>query len=475
MNFDCSNLEESNTNLNFLDKNINSKESYEQPYKSLSGKFKSLGIFYCLNNQKKKENKECLSYYDVFHRRIYYNKNDYIDDFYFNDVSELISYKTNIINENIKRQKIFSKIAHEFKSPLNSILGIISSIKDSELAISLHTRKKLSLVTNLSNYLTFLISDIINYVNITQKAEINLNNTKFMLKDALEHCFKILKALIECNNNKRQNIKCELKIQEGLGNIELDLDELRFKQILLNFISNAVKFTSRGSIILKCKKVINVDRSFIKISVKDSGIGIEENNNQFIALNFQSFLHKKASLKSKCNENDTAALERHFKPGSGLGLSLCRYLSQQMQILLTCKSQVSKGSAFCVSIPENFYSKKSPQTHVNSLTLDCCVSLLPITNDNLAKEILESSKNLSLQLEKNEQKKPYLSLSNLSYLRNSFENEINSTKINHKNKKSKFEKDKCKKNANNVESFSFIFLFINLQIYLINSSYLNYP
>ena len=143
--------------------------------------FHSLWIFYIDNNIKNQNQK---IFYDIFYRRILLNEN-YVDEFIFDDISDLMNYKQYFIDENIKKQKLFAKIAHEFKTPLNSLIGITGIIRDSEEYLSTISRNRLEIVNNLSNYLIFLISDVIHYANLGDISEIKTNITKFNLIETL--------------------------------------------------------------------------------------------------------------------------------------------------------------------------------------------------------------------------------------------------------------------------------------------------
>ena len=351
--------ENNNNSTSFLQKNngfINfSKENKINNSKILNltnynNNFISLGIFSMkINNSNKK------LYYDLFYRRIYLDSINYVDDYFFNDITDLINYRKIISQENLKKEKIFAKIAHEFKTPLNSIMGIILNIRDSDQIISEITNNKLEIVNSLSNYLIFLISDIIHYVNINDLDYIKINYSTINLKEILNFSFHILNSLLCCNKNKNQNIISEISIAEDLEILDLNGDEIRLKQILLNFISNAVKFTKEGKIIIKCKIKKKENETFIKITVKDSGIGIKSDDQKYLFEDFKM-------LKNEDNDISNSL-------GSGLGLSICKLLAEKMSYNLSYKSNYMKGSSFIIKIP---YFCKSSNNKINLSTKEIC-------------------------------------------------------------------------------------------------------
>lgn len=218
--------------------------------------------------------KDCIKFYLVYYRKI-----NNVLDIFFKDCTT-IKNAVNIESENKIKQKILSKIGHEFKTPLNSILGLINSLK-----ITLKKTKEireLDLIQSLSNYTIYLISDVIQYAsNETNSLQTHKNcmtdskklekNKKVLRKNLniffrsfdviknLYFCFDILNALLSCHESKKELITTELFIEDKFLNFKIINDEIRVNQIILNFITNAVKFTKKGKIVIlasfvQCKK-----------------------------------------------------------------------------------------------------------------------------------------------------------------------------------------------------------------------------
>jgi len=301
--------------------------------------FQSLGIYYIYNNEFKKK-----LFFDVYYRNVHLTLNNSFDDFFFEDVTDLINHKQIIIDENLKKQKVLAKIAHEFKTPLNSVIGIAANIKDSDIMLSNNTSNKLDIIQNLSNYLIFLVSDIIQFTSKNNFSNLNFNNNFIDLKETLNFCFQILNSLLTLNKRKNECIVSELRLSEFLDTMIIESDEIRIKQILLNFISNAVKFTREGKIILKAKKIIIQEKTYAKISIKDTGIGIKEEDKELL---FEEF---------KMIENINNLNKINNSCGSGLGLNICKSLCKKLNIELKVKSTYLSGSTFSIIIPSQIYS-----------------------------------------------------------------------------------------------------------------------
>jgi len=326
--------------------------------------FSLLGIFYLkLGGQ----------FYEIYLRRL---KSTKIMELIINDIYKI---KEQII-EPKKNSKMFAKIAHEFKTPLNSIIGLIKmlnmdildSSKSNNVVEKNEFKSILNQIENISNYVIFLITDIIdystinthNYKNKINKEILNLKIEKINLFDVTNFCSEITRSLV-FNKGKENFIKVENDFDNRVNLFDIFSNEFRLKQILVNILSNSVKFTRTGFIKVKTEIVIdqkidcindsfnnNISKYFssnnivkfdnkkyiykIKISIIDSGIGLKEKDLESI-LKFKDF-NMIESGKSLNNE------------GSGLGLSITNQIVKELKHEMTVESEKGKGSCFSIFI-----------------------------------------------------------------------------------------------------------------------------
>jgi len=316
-----------------------SREENSKFNESNENLFQSLGIYYIENASRTRKN-----YYNILHRKMIIQENNKIDNFFFQDVTDLVNFHLRQFEETVKKQRIFAKISHEFKTPLNSIMAVINIIRDSEKFLSENLNKNLEMISNLSNYIIYLISDIIQYVSIQDINDLKVNISTLNVKEIINFCFQTLNSLLACNKVKSEKITSYLTYDEAIENFKAESDENRIKQIILNFVSNSVKFTREGSIKLKCKTIKIDNKFFIKMSVKDTGIGIKEADKNKLFKDFGLI------------ENQAKTINNVF--GTGLGLSICKSIVEKLELKLEFKSHFMKGSKFSILIPcienENF-------------------------------------------------------------------------------------------------------------------------
>lgn len=215
---------------------------------------------------------------------------------------------------------------------------MISKINKNNTNLPKETNQSLKNIGNLSNYIVFLISDIIQHINNKDPNSLRVNFSKLDYKEILHFCYEILESLLFCNIKKKENIKTILIFDEKANSkyIKSESDEIRIKQILLNFISNSVKFCNQGEIKIKCYLKKFQGKYYIKIYVKDTGTGIK---NEDMKKLFKEFVQ----LDNENTENN--------KLGSGLGLSICKNIAMRLNLKLNVKSEYRKGSKFSMMIP----------------------------------------------------------------------------------------------------------------------------
>jgi signal transduction histidine kinase/CheY-like chemotaxis protein/HAMP domain-containing protein len=245
-------------------------------------------------------------------------------------------------NKNAELQKAYrvksdflSNMSHELRTPLNSIIGFTSVLLGQHGdPLSADQRKALDKVLKNGRHLLQLINDILDFSKIESgRSPINIE------ADDIANVVSGGMVSVEPMVNAK-GVKLLYEIEPGLP--LLNTDVLKVKQVLLNLLSNAAKFTEQGSITVIAKKA---DRGMISISVKDSGIGIEERNLDRVFEEFQQI---------------DSSSSRKYK-GTGLGLPIAKSYARLLGGDLTLQTAYGKGSTFTLTIPPVFPKEKLPR------------------------------------------------------------------------------------------------------------------
>lgn len=251
-----------------------------------------------------------------------------------------LSYALKKLEKNSKdKSTLLATISHELRTPLNGIVGLSQILLDENL--DERQRNYLKTINISALTLGYIFSDIIDLEKIdSRRIELNIKatDTHLFLNDIYN--FAAFMA-------KQKNLQFHLQIEDDLPNY-LYLDTIRLSQILWNLISNAVKFTEKGSITLKVTRK-NEQCHFYVI---DTGIGIApEEQSSIFDLYYQV---KESKLQSA---------------GSGIGLSISKNLAQLMHGNLSVESQLGKGSTFHLNIYAETVEKEEEKTNLSSLNL----------------------------------------------------------------------------------------------------------
>lgn len=248
---------------------------------------------------------------------------------------EMLIAKKEAESANRAKGIFLANMSHEIRTPLNAIIGF-SALLRSEITSRTH-RRYIDAISTSSQTLLTLISDILDLSRIeAHKLEISLQPTD--PSRILEEMKTMLGTRAE-----EKGLEFEVSITP-LPSPGVLLDESRVRQVLMNLISNAIKFTSEGFIrvSLQADLLDNGDYRLL-FSVEDSGIGIPAEDQDRI---FQAF------------EQQDAEVMQHFG-GTGLGLTISRRLVERMGGTLTVESEQGKGSRFLVTLPDIKYSPGS--------------------------------------------------------------------------------------------------------------------
>jgi signal transduction histidine kinase/CheY-like chemotaxis protein len=236
---------------------------------------------------------------------------------------KLIDARQEAVQAGQAKEYFLSNMSHEIRTPLNAILGFVNLLIDED--VSQKHRTYLDIIQNSGENLLSIINDILDFSKL-RSGEFTIEPKTFSLHDELSHTMELFVASA---NSKDITIVSFVDPQIPK---EIYADPLRIKQILSNFLSNAIKFTPANGI-------INVEASLkgeiLKVSVKDSGIGIQKKD---ITKIFSAFTQAQYS-------------EHKDYAGTGLGLSICHQLAKHMGGSVYVSSTLHKGSTFWVEVP----------------------------------------------------------------------------------------------------------------------------
>lgn len=263
-------------------------------------------------------------------------------------------------------------MSHEIRTPLNGIIGMTQLLAMTHL--SDEQREYLSTVASSGDSLLLLINDILDFSKI-EAGKLELEHRSFNLLHEIKSIFQLYQVVAQ-----QQGLHFTLEIDETLPK-QVRGDSLRFRQILSNLISNALKFTITGEVSIHIRHdIFASDKVRLFIDVRDTGIGIaSEKVNKL----FQSF--------SQVDSSTT----RQFG-GTGLGLVICERLVKAMHGVITVRSQPQKGSCFSFNIeldldtePTTELLAKIPTTPVISSTMKILVVDDSHINRRVALRLLE--------------------------------------------------------------------------------------
>ena len=224
------------------------------------------------------------------------------------------------------KSQFLANMSHEFRTPLNAILGYTHMLLHGVSgAVSESQRKSLSRIDSNSRHLLALINDILDITRI-EAGRMPLNVASFAVPDLISEVMAELEPII-----KRSNLVVQPKMKAKLP--ALRSDRQKVKQIVLNLLSNALKFTPAGTVKIVARH--DVRAGTISIGVIDSGVGIAPEDQAKVFEDFRQL--------------DSSPTRGYG--GTGLGLSICRRLSQMLGGTIELESEIGKGSTFTLSLP----------------------------------------------------------------------------------------------------------------------------
>ena len=239
---------------------------------------------------------------------------------------ELILAKTTAEKANMAKSQFLANMSHEMRTPLNGIIGFSNLTLKTNLDAT--QEEYISTIEKSANSLLSIINDILDFSKI-EAGKLELHKEKVDLSELIDECFNIVKY---------QALDKDLELIIHIDNEVpefLNLDKIRIRQILINLLGNAVKFTENGEIELSIRVEKKVENTFtLSFSIRDTGVGISDDAQEKV---FEAFMQEDNSSTRKYG-------------GTGLGLSICKQLLALMDSTLVLKSEKGKGSVFSFQV-----------------------------------------------------------------------------------------------------------------------------
>lgn len=237
---------------------------------------------------------------------------------------------------NVAKSQFLAKMSHELRTPLNAILGF-TQMMNRDHSLSSEQQEYLGIINRSGEHLLSLINDVLEMSRI-EAGQLILHQSCFDL-------YVMIESIRELLTLKALSKSLELTVYQDPELPQyVEGDEGKLRQIIVNLVGNAIKFTETGTILLRLsvlKTFINSDKIILKIEAEDTGIGIAAEDLEMI---FEPF---------KQTEN-----QRQSKEGTGLGLSISRQFARLMGGDITVKSQLGQGSTFTCQIQMKIPPKK---------------------------------------------------------------------------------------------------------------------
>ncbi|HET6992051.1 MAG TPA: response regulator, partial [Bacteroidia bacterium] len=251
-------------------------------------------------------------------------------------LNELIKAKKDLEESMKVKEQFLTKMSHEIRTPMNVIVGLTDLLLEGN--VTPEQKECLEAVKVSSDNLLSIINDILDFSKL-EFGKVSLETVAFNLREIIEGVILIMRF-----STTRKGISLDYSLHEGIPEVVVG-DPFRLKQILLNLVSNSVKFTEKGSVKIDVGLISeDEDNCTIRFVVADTGIGIPED---LLTVIFESFTQASNETSRKYG-------------GTGLGLTIVKQLVELQGGSIYVESKLNEGSDFIVTLP----FRKGDEKHI---------------------------------------------------------------------------------------------------------------
>ena len=230
------------------------------------------------------------------------------------------------------KSEFLANMSHELRTPLNAIIGFTRLVmRRSKEVLPAKQYENLEKIQLSADQLLLLINDVLDLSKV-EAGRMDVRPVSFQLESLIDVCLRTVEPMV-----RPEQLHLSKDLEADLP--ELFTDQEKLKQILMNLVSNAVKFTEAGSVTVRARR----NGARLDVSVIDTGIGIPQDATQLI---FEEF-----------RQVDSSSTRRHG--GTGLGLSISRHFARLLGGDITVQSRLGQGSTFVLSIPMRYEGELS--------------------------------------------------------------------------------------------------------------------